>query len=198
MAKTENAIWVVAQLENGETLGVTYDRFVDTAIGKTGIRLAQHVDRRRVRRKAETLDIARGIERRIEHLAYAERSKFNRVLQRDHDFSAFLFVDVHAVQHLEKAVARTDRIVFHEPLRSFALSFCNQGLERIRSRFEPCVFVLQRIDFFLFITSGKRNNDDAQQKENSGHRHPLGKHAKAKIKNTPRGWARGIQILAKC
>ena len=25
MAKTENAIWVVAQLENGETLGVTYE-----------------------------------------------------------------------------------------------------------------------------------------------------------------------------
>ena len=25
MAKTENAIWVVAQLENDETLGVTYE-----------------------------------------------------------------------------------------------------------------------------------------------------------------------------
>ena len=43
MAKTENAIWVVAQLENGETLGVTYEllgqarRLADTAGQNTAV-----------------------------------------------------------------------------------------------------------------------------------------------------------------
>ena len=43
MAKTENAIWVAAQLENGETLGVTYEllgqarRLADTAGQNTAV-----------------------------------------------------------------------------------------------------------------------------------------------------------------
>ena len=43
MAKTENAIWVIAQLENGETLGVTYEllgqarRLADTAGQNTAV-----------------------------------------------------------------------------------------------------------------------------------------------------------------
>ena len=43
MAKTENAIWVVAQLENGETLGVTYEllgqarRLADTVGQNTAV-----------------------------------------------------------------------------------------------------------------------------------------------------------------